>query len=86
MKYAIEITATAARQIRHMDRPIQARVLRVIEALADDPHPPASVRIKGTDEFRLRTGDYRIIYRIYEDRLLIEITDAGPRQSIYRNR
>lgn len=84
-KYTIEFTARAERALRRLDHPIAQRVRGVIIRLADDPFPPASTALAGSKgDYRLRTADYRIIYRVQHDRLVVLIIDVGPRREVYR--
>lgn len=85
--YSIEISATAEKQIRKLDRPDQVRVLRAIRALSKEPRPAGTRKLRGyADVFRLRVGTYRIIYSIEGARLLIIILKVGHRRDVYRNR
>ncbi|MCK6525737.1 type II toxin-antitoxin system RelE/ParE family toxin [Myxococcota bacterium] len=83
--YAIEYTSRALRDLKELDMPIRARVFRAIEALRADPHPPASKRLKGSETFRLRVGDYRVIYEVSEDfTLRVLVLTVGHRREVYR--
>ena len=86
--YRIEVSATAEKQIRKLDRSDQIRVLRAIQALSKEPRPPPGTRkLRGyADVFRVRIGVYRIIYSLEQDRLLIIILKAGHRRDVYRAR
>lgn len=81
----IEYTSRALRDLNGFDAPVRARLFRAIEALRLDPHPPASKRLKGSETFRLRVGDYRVIYEVGEDsRLRILVLTVGHRREVYR--
>lgn len=85
--YSVEVSATAENQIRKLDRPDQVRVLRAVRALAKEPRPAGTRKLRGYgDVFRLRVGSYRIIYSIEGARLLIIILKVGHRRDVYRNR
>lgn len=84
-RYTVELSGRAARALRGLDPQIQQRVRGVIMRLADDPFPPASTPLVGSKgAHRLRTGDYRIIYRVNHDHLLVLVIDIGRRSEIYR--
>ena len=84
--YRIEVSATAERQIRKLRRQDQVRVLRAILALATEPAPPGSRKLRGYDDlFRIRVGTYRVLYRVAGRRLLIIILKIGHRREIYRS-
>ena len=85
--YRIEVSATAEKQIRKLDRSDQIRVLRAIQALSKEPRPPGTRKLRGyADVFRVRIGVYRIIYSLEQDRLLIIILKVGHRRDVYRAR
>lgn len=87
MIYEVTLAPAAARQLRKFDPQVRRRVQAVIELLADDPRPPAATRlVGGAGEWRVRTGDYRIIYEIEEDRLLVLVLNVGHRREIYQRR
>ena len=83
--YRIEVSATAEKQIRKLHRTDQIRTLKAIQALARDPHPRGSRKLRGyEDVFRLRVGTYRILYSVDSHRLLILVLKIGHRRDIYR--
>ena len=84
--FRIEVSATAEKQIRKLRREDQIRVLQAIRPLAIDPTPPGSRRVRGYDDvFRIRVGNYRVLYRIAGRRLVIVILKIGHRREIYRS-
>lgn len=83
--YRIEFRPAALREIRKIDRSMQPRIQGAIALLAQDPRPPASRALRGRPGFRLRVGDYRIIYTVNDDILLIVIVTVGHRREVYRN-
>lgn len=87
MTYRITLAPSAARQLRKLDPQARRRIQAAVELLADDPRPPASARlVGGSGEWRIRTGDYRIIYEIEDDQLLVLVVCVGHRRDIYRKR
>lgn len=83
--YEIEISSTAEKQLRRLDRPIQIRLLRAITKLADDPYPRGVRKLKGhTDVFRLRVGSYRILYSVAARRLVVIVLKIGHRREVCR--
>lgn len=85
MAYTVVIDTRAAKEIRALPKVDQARVVARIEALADDPRPPGCVKLAGaTDLWRIRSGDYRIIYQIVDDRLIVTVVKVGNRRDVYR--
>lgn len=87
MSYQVTLTLAAARQLRKLDPPARRRVQAAIELLAVDPRPPSATRlVGGAGEWRVRTGDYRVVYEIHDQRLLILVLNVGHRREIYRRR
>jgi len=87
MIYEVTLAPSAARQVREFDPQVRRRVQAAIELLADDPRPPTATRLLGgAGEWRVRTGDYRIIYEIEENRLLVLVLNVGHRREIYQRR
>lgn len=88
MTYIIEWDGKAVRQLRKLDRPVQARILRAVSTLADNPRPPGAVRLQEASEelLRVRAGDWRVIYAIDDDHLVVLIVDVGHRREVYRRR
>lgn len=83
-RYRIEVTQAAAGQLRKLDPPIARRVQGAIELLAVDPRPPASRQLRGRPGYRVRVGDYRLIYTIQDDVLLVVVLRLGHRPDIYQ--
>jgi len=82
--YEIEFRPAALRELREIDRSTQPRIRGAIALLAQDPRPPASRQLRGRDGYRLRVGDYRIIYTIDDGVLLIVVVTIGHRREVYR--
>lgn len=83
MTYRIEILPVASREIRKLPPEAKRRVQAVVELLAEDPRPPAAKKLVARPEWRVRTGDYRVIYRIDDDVLTVIVVRAGHRRDIY---
>jgi mRNA interferase RelE/StbE len=60
------------------------RILEKINLLAEDPRPPGSSKLSGKDYYRIRQGDYRIVYEIVENRLVVVVIKIGHRREVYR--
>ncbi len=84
MAYRIEYTAGAARVLRSFDRTLQRRILAKIESLQDNPRPATAVKLTGHDVYRIRIGDYRVIYAIADERLVVLVVEIGHRREVYR--
>lgn len=83
--FKIEFKATARNSLGRLEKKDQIRIYAAIELLGDNPRPPLAVKIKGGDYFRVRVGDYRILYSIDSGCLIILIIDIGHRREIYRS-
>jgi len=87
MTYRVELAPPAARQLRKLDPQVRRRIQAALELLTDEPRPPAATRlVGGSGQWRVRTGDYRIVYEIEGDRLLILVLRIGHRHEIYQAR
>lgn len=87
MTYRVEVAPAAVRQLRKLTPDARRRVQAAIELLADQPRPNAAKKLVGGDgEWRVRTGDYRIIYEIRDDVLLVLVVAVGHRRDIYHRR
>ncbi len=85
MRYAIVFDAPAARDFRRLSGDVQRSLSRKLSALADDPHPTDSRKLEGTNGcYRIRQGDYRLIYTVLEDRVIVLVLRVGHRSSVYR--
>lgn len=85
--YDIEYTGAAVRQLRKLPRPIQPRILQKIESLAAEPRPVDTKKLQdsplGTNLYRVRVGEYRIVYSIFDKQLIVLIVKIGGRGDIY---
>ena len=87
MTYAVEVAPAAVRQLRKLDPRARRRVQAAIELLADDPRPPKARKlVGGAGEWRVRTGDFRIVYEIKDQELLVLVVKVGHRRDVYERR
>lgn len=85
MAYRIEFTPRAERELKALDRSIQTRLARRINSLAENPFPQGIKKLAGEDDlYRLRVGDYRIIYQVQRKRLVVLVVGVGHRGDVYR--
>jgi mRNA interferase RelE/StbE len=85
VSYQVEFTRPAARQFAGLPVDVQARLRPRIDALADNPRPQGVKKLVGEEElYRLRTGDYQIIYQVRDKVLLVLVVKIGHRRDIYR--
>ena len=85
MPYTISYVPSAARTIRKLDKSAACRLLVAIDGLAIDPRPPGCIQLKGgKGEFRIRVGDYRVVYDVQDDELVVLVLRVGHRREVYR--
>ena len=85
MKYKIEFKRSAAKALRKIPKFDQKRIADKIDSFSENLPDPAITKMKGDNPFhRIRVGDYRIIYEIHGDILLIVILKIGHRKEVYR--
>jgi mRNA interferase RelE/StbE len=86
-RYTVEIARRAVKSITALPRPEQQRVRAAIDLLADEPRPPGCTKLSGEDSvYRVRIGDYRILYEVIDARLVVHVVRIGHRRDVYRSR
>lgn len=84
MSYRVELTTAAARQVRKLPRPARDRVIEAISGLREEPRPAAAKKLVGEQTaWRLRVGDYRVIYDVFDGVLLVTVVRAAHRREVY---
>jgi mRNA interferase RelE/StbE len=84
--YQVKVAEDAAKFIRKQDEHIQRQLINNIRALAENPRPPHCKKLKGFEEtYRIRSGNYRIVYTIKEKILIVFVVRVAHRKDIYRN-
>lgn len=82
--YRIELRPAAIRALKKMDASVRPRIEGAIALLAIDPRPPAARALQGRPGLRVRVGDYRIIYTIEDDVLLVVVVTLGHPSDVYK--
>jgi len=83
VSYQVLFTPRAVRDIRRLQPELQQRLLKAIAALGDNPRPQGCEKVRGSDEWRIRVGDYRVRYRIDDSQHQVIVTRIGHRNEIY---
>ncbi|GAA4170432.1 type II toxin-antitoxin system RelE/ParE family toxin [Gryllotalpicola koreensis] len=84
MSYRVDFTTAAARQIKKLPRPARDRVLDAIEDLSDEPRPRGAKKLVGEETaWRIRVGDYRVIYDVFDAELTVTVVRAAHRREVY---
>jgi len=84
MAYSVGVQRRAQKQIARLSATTQDRIENVLQALADDPRPRNSCKLRGRESLRLRVGDYRVIYEVDDDRQMVTVFQVGHRRDVYR--
>lgn len=83
MKYEIVVKPKAKKQLLELPKKARDKVRQGITALGDDPRPTGCKKLAGQDAYRIRVGDYRVIYEIEDKKLLVTVIKVGHRSDIY---
>ena len=83
-KYRVEIKRSAAKEIEKLPKHDLKMVLDKIASLADNPRPHDCKKLSAQEKYRVRCGDYRILYAIQDQILLVYIVKVGQRKDVYR--
>lgn len=84
-EYSVTFARSARKELQALDATVATRVLRRLEVLSISPRPTGVIKIEGTDDlWRLRVGDWRIIYRISDREKLVDIIAIRHRKDAYR--
>lgn len=85
MVYRIEFIKRAGKELKALPLDIQLQLKPKIDALAENPRPPGVIKLEGEENaYRLRVRDYRIVYEIYDEKLVISVVKVGHRRDVYR--
>jgi len=85
LRYRIEFKRSAAKVLKKFPKPDRRRIRDKIDSFAENLPDPITTKMKGDNPFhRVRVGDYRIIYEIHEDTLIILVLKIGHRKEVYR--
>lgn len=83
MTYRIELRPAAVRALKHIDHQDRDRIRGAIALLGEDPRPPGAKALRGRPGLRVRVGDYRIIYTVNDDVLVVAVVTLGHRRDVY---
>jgi mRNA interferase RelE/StbE len=84
-RYQVLVARRAVKTLAGLQRRDQQRIRAAIDLLADEPRPPGAVGLVGEPHtYRVRVGDYRIVYEVLDDQLIIHVVRIGHRRDVYR--
>ena len=82
--YRIEWKHSAVKELKHLPRQVVARILEAAERLASDPYPSGVRKLAGSEHsYRIRVGNYRVVYSIFSMTFIIEVIRVGHRKNVY---
>ncbi|MDD1477376.1 type II toxin-antitoxin system RelE family toxin [Arthrobacter sp. H16F315] len=84
MTYRIEVRPAALRALKNIHPGDRDRIHGAIALLAREPQPPKALALRGRPGFRVRVGNFRIIYTVHDDVLLVVVINLGHRQDVYK--
>ena len=82
--YNVLMTRSAAKELEKVPATDRRRIVEKIRALAVNPRPAGGEKLSGDDKFRLRQGDYRILYEIGDAELIVTVVRIGNRKEVYK--
>jgi len=83
-KYKITIKKSAAKELQDIPKKDLLKIIKRIQSLAENPRPTGSQKLSAREQYRIRQGDYRIVYSIDDKKLLVDIVKIGHRREVYR--
>jgi len=85
MKYSVEFRPAVLKSLKRFPKKDLRRIKKRIDGLAENLPDPVATKMKGNNSFhKIRSGDYRIIYEIHDDRLVILVVKIGHRKDVYK--
>jgi mRNA interferase RelE/StbE len=86
MSYRVELKPSALEALSKLPVADRKRIAKKIDSLAENPRPRGVTKLAGEENlYRIRAGEYRVIYQIQDDRLLVLVVRIGNRGDVYRN-
>ena len=84
-KYELRIKKSAAKELEAVSRKTdRQRLVQQIQSLADNPRPSGCQKLSGSNKYRIRQGNYRIVYSVEDDKLVVYVVKIGDRKDVYK--
>ena len=83
-KYELTVKKSAVKELEAIPKKELQKIIKKIQALSSEPRPQGSQKLSHKEQYRIRQGDYRVIYAIDDDNLMVNIIKVGHRREIYR--
>ena len=84
MSYSVNILRRAQKELAQLPGGVYERVRDAVRALGQDPRPPACLKLTGREGWRIRAGDFRVIYEIDDKQRTVTVLHVGHRRDVYR--
>lgn len=84
MSYKVRIKRSAIKEFKKLPKQFKIRMTEIFTSLAEEPFPHTARKLQNRKDYRIRVGDYRILYSVNEEDTLIEIIAIGHRKDVYR--
>ena len=82
--YKTSLSASARKDLDQLDHSLQIRIIKKLKALEANPRSQGAIKLSGSSSWRVRVGDYRIIYEIQDSQLIVSVIKIGHRRDLYR--
>jgi mRNA interferase RelE/StbE len=83
-RYEVELSEVAKKELAKLETLVQDRIRLAFRVLSANPRPPLARKLRGRKGYRIRVGDYRIIYEVFDDKIVVIVVRIGHRREIYR--
>ncbi len=83
MVYSVNFSRLALKELEKINEPYYSAIKQAIHKLTENPRPHGYKKLKARDGYRIRVGDYRVIYEVFDSILLVDVIDLGHRKDIY---
>lgn len=84
-EFSVQYDSRALKELQKLDKPVRRRIVTAVSALSQDPRPPGVRRLVGyPDLWRLRVGDYRVVYTVRDSELVVLLLRVAHRREVYR--
>jgi len=83
-KYKIQVKKSAEKELGQIPKKDLVKILDKIQGLADNPHPVGSIKLTNDEKYRVRVGNYRVLYQVEDNILTVVVVKVGHRKDIYR--
>lgn len=83
-RFELKVRPSVAKDLKAIPKQSVLRILERIEGLRDDPRPIGCEKLSGLERYRIRQGNYRILYSIFDMEVVVEIVKVGHRKDVYR--